>query len=447
VPQATSAAAPTSFRSRRKPSRKGGGPPQAGKLAPTMMASYPGRHVTGYSTRPSDKSNRPLRAASAPVRRRGRVCPLKDSTSEPTWLASRCAGEHSGAMIVGVPTRSMLPSKRIALTPAGARAFSAKAPCAVEAGAARAAASAMKNTWPGRRAHRHELGVVQRPSRVRSIGARRQYSSSRKPLPGRRPLNQHTVPFVGRTPGAGGGEGRSLLATLNSVGRRRSWAPLCSPAHGEESHVGSLGRNLHEDEPAAPPGQERDAAPRARFDLSDGLVEYRMTSGPGLRRHYSGRQLCRPGGGPPPFGRFSSSTGTKSAPSDVGLRTPLWSQALGVATACPVHDKLQVRAPNAPSPTISPPCPSARFDTSDSARACSGQARPVPRAAVTGVEDGTVLTSDGRFNGARHRGLLGGEAPSSMTASTSPGAVTSLLGSRRRQISPTRACPSGSTGA
>src|SRR4029450_6288427 len=41
-----------------------------------------------------------------------------------TWLARRRAGEHSGAMIVGVPKEIKVAEQRIALTPAGARASS-----------------------------------------------------------------------------------------------------------------------------------------------------------------------------------------------------------------------------------------------------------------------------------------------------------------------------------
>src|SRR6266540_3748012 len=80
--------------------------------------------------------------------------------------------------------------------------------------------------------------------------------------------------------------------------------------------------------------------------------------------------------------------------------TPLWvPQALGVAdSVLQVHDKLTVRAP---SRTVTYDLSAVPFCTFDYRRFCSGlleqtRARFL-RASVTGVEDGAVLTSDGRF--------------------------------------------------
>jgi digeranylgeranylglycerophospholipid reductase len=80
--------------------------------------------------------------------------------------------------------------------------------------------------------------------------------------------------------------------------------------------------------------------------------------------------------------------------------TPLWvPQALGVAdSVLQVHDKLTVRAPTR---TVTYDLSAVPFCTFDYKRFCSGlfdqtQARFL-RASVTGVEEGAVLTSDGRF--------------------------------------------------
>jgi flavin-dependent dehydrogenase len=80
--------------------------------------------------------------------------------------------------------------------------------------------------------------------------------------------------------------------------------------------------------------------------------------------------------------------------------TPLWvPQALGVAdSVLQVHDKLTVRAPTR---TVTYDLSAVPFCTFDYKRFCEGlleqtQARFL-RASVTGVEDGAVLTSDGRF--------------------------------------------------
>ncbi|HTY80837.1 MAG TPA: NAD(P)/FAD-dependent oxidoreductase [Candidatus Bathyarchaeia archaeon] len=80
--------------------------------------------------------------------------------------------------------------------------------------------------------------------------------------------------------------------------------------------------------------------------------------------------------------------------------TPLWvPQALGVAhSVLQVHDKLTVRGP---SRTVTYDLSAVPFCTFDYKRFCHGlleqtRARFL-RASVTGVEDGAVLTSDGRF--------------------------------------------------
>jgi flavin-dependent dehydrogenase len=80
--------------------------------------------------------------------------------------------------------------------------------------------------------------------------------------------------------------------------------------------------------------------------------------------------------------------------------TPLWvPQALGVSdSVLQVHDKLTLRAPTR---TVTYDLSAVPFCTFDYKRFCEGlleqtQARFL-RASVTGVEDGAVLTSDGRF--------------------------------------------------
>ena len=80
--------------------------------------------------------------------------------------------------------------------------------------------------------------------------------------------------------------------------------------------------------------------------------------------------------------------------------TPLWvPQALGVAdSVLQVHDKLTVRAPTR---TVTYDLSAVPFCTFDYERFCTGllgqtRARFL-RASVTGVEDGAVQTSDGRF--------------------------------------------------
>ena len=80
--------------------------------------------------------------------------------------------------------------------------------------------------------------------------------------------------------------------------------------------------------------------------------------------------------------------------------TPLWvPQALGVAdSVLQVHDKLTVRAPTR---SVTYDLSAVPFCTFDYRRFCSGlleqtRARFL-RASVTGVEDGAVMTSDGRF--------------------------------------------------
>src|SRR6266498_2332315 len=80
--------------------------------------------------------------------------------------------------------------------------------------------------------------------------------------------------------------------------------------------------------------------------------------------------------------------------------TPLWvPQALGVAdSVLQVHDKLTVRAPKRTVTYDLSAVPFCTFDYKPFCEGLLGQTRArFLRAAVTGVEDGAVLTRDGRF--------------------------------------------------
>ena len=130
--------------------------------------------------------------------------------------------------------------------------------------------------------------------------------------------------------------------------------------------------------------------------------------------------------------------------------TPLWvPQALGVGdSVLQVHDRLTVRRRAAPSPTTSPPCPSAPSTTSVFCQGLLEQTRArFLRATVTGVADGAVLTSDGRFTApvivdcSGWRGALVHDGAPDAPRRGIPS------GSRPRRSSPTRVSRSGSTEA